>query len=275
MELQQLNQRQFEQFRDFIYEKSGIWVDDRKITLLSNRIRQRLKANDITSFDTYYRSLKSSPSAAELDHFFDAITTNETYFFRTEPHFDWLKSDFLAEQVIAERRGEKGKTLRFWSAGCASGAEAYTIAICLTENAWRLGEWDLTILGTDISEKALQEARAGKYQQRAVEGVSEQQRRRFFQQPKQTQDWVVKPQIREMVTFKPHNLLTPLGEPPFDCIFIRNVLIYFNQESKRKAIRTLLDELADGGYLVVGPSEGIYDLLAPLKKCSTFLYQKA
>ncbi len=274
MELPKLNQRQFEQFRDFIYAKSGIRVDDRKISLLSNRIRQRLKAKNVADFDAYYRCLRSPLGAEELEHFLDAITTNETFFFRTAAHFDWLKFEFLTEQLAAERRGQRKKTLRIWSAGCATGAEPYTIAICLAENLFRLQGWDLTILGTDISEKALREAREGVYQKRAVEAVSEQQLRRFFETSKDDQTWRVKTDLKNLVTFLPQNLLTPLEGPPFDCIFIRNVLIYFDRDSKQKVIKNLIEKLDEGGYLVVGPSEGIYDMLEPLKKRSTFLYQK-
>ncbi|MGF1579631.1 MAG: CheR family methyltransferase [Gemmataceae bacterium] len=275
MELQQLNQRQFEQFRDFIYAKSGIRIDERKITLLSNRIRQRLKANDIADFDSYYRCLRSPLGTSELEHFLDAITTNETFFFRTQAHFDWLKSEFLSELLLAERSGRREKTIRIWSAGCATGAEPYTIAICLAEQAFRLREWELSILGTDISEKALGDAREGAYQERAVESVSEQQRRRFFEKPKDDQLWRVKHDITKMVSFETHNLLIPLGKPLFDCIFIRNVLIYFDRDSKQRVIKNLIRQLAEGGYLVVGPSEGIYDMLDPLEKRKTFLYQKS
>ena len=274
MELAKLTQQQFEQFRDFIYSKSGIRVDERKITLLSNRIRQRLKARNIADYDAYYHWLRSPLGNEELEHFLDAITTNETFFFRTVAHFDWIKSEFLTEILTSQRLGQREKQLRIWSAGCSTGAEPYTMAICMAENKFRLTGWDVSILGTDISEKVLTEGRAGNYKQRAVEAVSESHLRRYFKQSADGQSWTVKPDVKQLVQFHCHNLLTPLGEPPFDCIFIRNVLIYFDQDSKRKVIRNLIRALADGGYLVVGPSEGIYDMLSPLQKQKTFLYKK-
>jgi chemotaxis protein methyltransferase CheR len=272
--LKQLNQRQFDRFRDYIYQKSGIRIDARKVSLLSNRIRRRLRMGDFADFDAYYRHLTSREGADELEHFLDAITTNETSFFRSESHFTWFKSTFLPEVVAEQRLGKRQRTLRIWSAACASGAEAYTIAICIAENPFLLRDWTITILGTDISEQSLRKARAGAFPERAMEGVSEQRRRRYFQSSGDTQTWEVRTQLRHLVQFENHNLMEPSRQPPFDCIFIRNVLIYFDRDSKRAVVTHLIAALAAGGYLVVGPSEGIYDMLQPLKKHSAFLYQK-
>ncbi|MHC4080868.1 MAG: CheR family methyltransferase [Planctomycetota bacterium] len=274
MELQQLDQRQFDRFRAFIYERSGIWITDNKLTLLSNRIRRRLKALEAPDFDAYYRHLTSSQGTGELEHFLDSVTTNETFFFRTPRHFEWFKSEFLGEAIAAERKGERARTLRIWSAGCATGAEAYTIAICLLENLLRLRDWSLAVIATDISEEALRGARAGVFRSRAVEEVSEQQRKRFFEPAAEDDCCRVKPEVKELVRFEYHNLMTPMSQGPFDCIFIRNVLIYFDRASKETVVRHLIAALAPGGYLVVGPSEGLYDMLRPLERRTTFLYQK-
>ena len=204
----------------------------------------------------------------------DAITTNETFFFRTEKHFDWLKTDLLTELVAQHRTSKRSPSLRIWSAGCASGAEPYSIAICLAENMYRLRDWSLQILGTDISEEALRVAREGIFKPRAIESVTDKQRRRYFQHQTEDDLWQVRPEIKKLVEFKRHNLIHTLPEPSFDCIFIRNVLIYFDRDSKLTVINNLLNAMAVGGYLVVGPSEGIYDMLNPLQKRSPFLYQK-
>jgi chemotaxis protein methyltransferase CheR len=272
--LQQLNQRQFDRFRDYIYQKSGIRIDERKVSLLSNRIRRRLRTGHFEDFDAYYRHLTSRKGVDELEYFLDAITTNETSFFRSENHFTWFKSKFLPEVVAAGRQGKRQRSLRIWSAACASGAEAYTLAICIAENRFLLRDWTITILGTDISEQTLGKAREGTFHGRAMEGVSEQQRRRYFQSSGDTQTWKVRTQLKHLVQFENHNLMEPSRQPPFDCIFIRNVLIYFDRDSKQTVVTNLMAALAAGGYLVVGPSEGIYDMLQPLKKHSAFLYQK-
>ncbi len=274
MELDQLNQRQFDKFRTFIYERSGIRIDDRKISLLSNRIRRRLKAGEFSNFDAYYRYLTAPRGAGELAHFLDAITTNETFFFRTPKHFEWLKTEFLNELLMAERRGQRQRSLRIWSAGCSSGAEAYTIAICLAENMFRLRDWSLTVLGTDISEEALREAREGVFNPRAIEAASQKQLRRYFRASSGESTWQVRPEIKELVRFENHNLMMPMRHTRFDCVFIRNVLIYFDRASKQVVVNNLFQALAPDGYLVVGPSEGIYDMLEPFKKHSAFLYQK-
>ncbi len=271
VKLDQLNQRQFDQFRDFIYQKSGIRIDARKVSLLSNRIRRRLKAGEFADFDAYYRHLTSRQGTHELEHFLDAITTNETSFFRSQNHFTWFKSVFLPEVLAAQRLGKRERALRIWSAGCASGAEAYTIAICIAETLFLFRDWSITILGTDISEQVLRKAREGIFNGRAVETVSEQQRRRYFQTSGDKETWEVRTQLRRLVQFENHNLMEPIGQPPFDCIFIRNVLIYFDRDSKQAVVANLIAALAVGGYLVVGPSEGIYDMLQPLRKHSAFL----
>lgn len=129
-------------------------------------------------------------------------------------------------------------------------------------------------MGTDISEAVLRDARKGIYRQRSVEEVSEQRLKRHFEASPDDHTFTLRPNLREMVEFRRHNLMEPLRQPPFDCIFIRNVLIYFDRESKQVVINRLLASLAPGGYLVVGPSEGIYDMLNPLTKRSTFAYQK-
>ena len=239
MQLKRLTASQFNQFCDFIYEKSGIRIGQQKVTLLSNRIRHRLKAGGYDDFDDYYRFLTSPAGASELESFLDAITTNETFFFRTRKHFDWLQHELLTEAATQYRNGQRPPSLRIWSAACASGAEPYSIAICLAENSHRLQDWSLEILGTDISEQMLGEARAGRFKSRVVEAVTPSQRRLHFQHEQEHDLWKVRPEIRKLVEFKKHNLLDPLAETPFDAIFVSNVLIYFDRGSKQVETSTL------------------------------------
>ena len=274
MKMQQLSGRQFKQFSNFIYQQCGIRIDEKKLTLLSNRVRRRLQAGNFASFDAYYDFLTSRAGAGELEGFLDAITTNETFFFRTSKHFDWLATDFLDTVTQEHRAGSRAPSLRIWSAACATGAEPYSIAIRLLENSFRLRDWSLHILGSDISEQALREAREGLFRPRAVEAVTKQQLRRFFQHEPGQESWRVRPAVKEVVEFRRHNLMQPLAGDSFDCIFIRNVLIYFDRKSKRTVIKNLLDKLAVGGYLCVGPSEGIYDMLDDLNKISPLIYRK-
>ncbi len=146
--------------------------------------------------------------------------------------------------------------------------------MCLLKNQLYFQNWSLEIIGTDISEDALVSAHKGIYNQRSLEAVEDKLLQRHFSKMEDETLWQVKSSLKEMVEFQRHNLMEPMKLPPFDCIFIRNVLIYFDADSKKTVVKNLINALKDGGYLVVGPSEGIYDMLGILKKHSTFLYQK-
>lgn len=270
----QLTQHEFQQFQAFISKLCGISVADNKIALLSNRIRRRLRATNISDFSAYLAHLKSLTGKEELDGFLSAITTNETSFFRTEKHFEWLKTEFIDAVLAQARAGTRPKRLRIWSAACSTGEEPYTIALCLAENAHRLAGWKIEILGTDISEHAISKARAAVFGDGILDEIPDKLRTKFFAEQPTTKTWEAKSVLKEMITIRRHNLMEPNPESGFDCVFIRNVLIYFGRESKQKVIENLVRAMAKGGYLVVGPSEGIFDMLGMLTKRSTFLYQK-
>jgi chemotaxis protein methyltransferase CheR len=272
-ELKKLTPEQFSLFQQFIYRQTGIRMQDGKITLLSNRIRRRLRDLGLDSFEEYYRLLVAKKLPGELEPFIDAVTTNETHFFRTGGHFEWFGGPFLDDITGRAAAGLHDRSLRVWSAACSSGEEAYSLAICLVESRQRLPGWRLSVLGTDISETVIAQARAGKYRQRSLEQVSPERLQQHFVAVEE-ETWMVKPAVAALCEFQRHNLLQPLGESGFDCIFIRNVLIYFDRASKVTAVRNLVASLAPGGYLVVGPADGIYDMLGDLRRHSSFLYQK-
>lgn len=269
-----LTPAQFARFQRFIHRETGIHMQEGKVTLLSNRIRRRLKQHGIESFEDYYELLTTRRLPGELEHFIDAVTTNETYFFRTESHFEWLGGPGLDALVARGAAGRRDRVLRVWSAACSSGEELYSAAICLAEAAGRLGGWRFSLLGTDISETMLAAARQATYGKRSLERVSPERMRRHFTALPDGERWVVKEPLRGWCEFRRHSLLEPLGGPRQACIFVRNVMIYFDRTSKETAVRHLIDALEPGGFLVVGPADGIYDLLGPLQKRSIFLYQK-
>lgn len=274
METVELTAEEFRSFQEHIYHHSGIRIPEMKRSLLSNRIRRRLRATGIATFQEYFDFLTSVRGRAELGDFLNAITTNETFFFRTQTHFDWFRNEFLPEMSSRARSGDHSKQIRVWSAACSSGEEPYSLALCLAEKTWSFKDWNLQILGTDISDDVLDTAREAVFKERALELVTDSQRRRYFQKLKDGSGWKLRDEIRGLVEFRRHNLMKRLVLPPFDCIFIRNVLIYFDRESKQEVVRHLIQSLAGGGYLVVGPSEGVHDLLGELKRHKTFLYQK-
>lgn len=270
----QLTPQEFEQFRSLIFRLCGIRVAENKVTLLSNRIRRRVKATGVPDFQAYLQLVRSPAGRGELDGLLNAVTTNETSFFRTEKHFDWLRTEFVDDQRERARLGQHPQQLRLWSAACSSGEEPYSMAICLAENRLKLVDWKIEIHGTDISEDSLAKARAGIYGRQVAESVPEKLRSRYFCRLADEDRWEIKPAIKAMVSAFRHNLMQPNPRQDYDCIFLRNVLIYFDRDSKQVVIDNLVRSLAEGGYLVVGPSEGIFDMLGMLRKRATFLYQK-
>jgi chemotaxis protein methyltransferase CheR len=273
-EVKKLSPDEFARFRDFLYGATGIRMQDGKITLLSNRIRRRLKMLGIESFADYYARLTSGSLRGELEHFIDAVTTNETHFFRHGSHFDWFRGAFIDDLLARERAGRHERTLRIWSAACSSGEELYSLAICLDEAAARMAGWTLALLGTDISETVLAVAREGRYSRRSVEQLSPTQLRRHFTEDPAGEHWTIRTQLRSRCEFRRHNLLEPMRGARQDLVLVRNVMIYFDRDSKKVAVRHLIEALAPGGFLVVGPADGIFDLLDGLEKVSPFLYRK-
>lgn len=271
----QLTPREFEQFQTLIFQRCGIRVPENKVTLLSNRIRRRVKATGVANFQAYLNLLRSTEGRDEWEGFLNAVTTNETSFYRTEKHFDWLGSEFIDDLRERARLSRHAQSIRVWSAACSSGEEPYTIALCLAENRFKLPDWKIEVHGTDISEEALVKARSGVFSAQAVEAVPEKLRSRYFLHKPASNQWEAKSILKDLITISRQNLMEPNPQKEYDCIFIRNVLIYFSRESKQVVIDNLVRSLAPGGYLVVGPSEGIYDMLGMLQKRSTFLYQKA
>ena len=274
MDLTKLTPDEFDRFRTFIYEETGIRLADGKITLLSNRIRRRLRELDIELFEEYYNLLTQKKLKGELEHFIDAVTTNETHFFRTGGHFDWFIDSFLPTIRTEASEKKRDKSLRIWSAACSSGEELYTLAICVDESRHQFAGWKISLLGSDISETMISAARKGVFPNRSLDQTTDERRSRYFAQLQDDTGWSIRSRLINMCVFKRHNLLDPIPDDPFDCIFIRNVFIYFDKKSKEVAVQNLIQALAPGGFLVVGPADGIYDLLGDLNKKTIFLYQK-
>ena len=274
MNLIELTAEEYERFCGLIYRTAGIKIPPTKRVMVSNRLRRRLRATGIAGFADYYQYLNSPAGAAEMPLFLDAITTNETYFYRDVQHFDWLSKSFLPEVAEAARLRKRPRSLRIWSAAASSGEELSSIALRLAAVRPMFSGWKLTLIGTDLSGAALAAARAGSYDDRAVRLIQPEERLRYFDHDPEAQRWTLKPEIRSMATWKVHNLLTPLKEDPFDCVFIKNVLIYFDAASKQTVVNHLTSALARGGYLVVGPTEGISALLGSLEKLKPWLYRR-
>jgi chemotaxis protein methyltransferase CheR len=270
----ELTTQEYQKYCELIYRAAGIRIVDNKRVMVSNRVRRRLRATGIASFAEYYTFLTSPAGNGEMPLFLDAITTNETYFFRDPQHYDWLAATFLPGVIAQAATRKRPKSLRIWSAACSTGEEPYSIALKLLDKKPLLAGWRTTLVGTDLSGAVLDIARAGRYDARAVRLIEPDQRKTFFDEDRGAGRWTVKPEVKSLVTWKQHNLLFPLEEEPFDCIFLKNVLIYFDTESKRTVVKNVMSALAKGGYLVIGPTEGIYAMLDPLCKLKHWLYQR-
>lgn len=275
MEPTTLSDSDFERFLALIYRVSGIRIPNTKRVLVSNRLRRRLRATGIKDFTSYYGYLTSPAGAAEMPLFLDEITTNETYFFRDPHQYEWFGSEFLPEIADQALKRHRPKRLRVWSAAASNGAELYSLAIQIQEKRALFGGWSIQLIGTDLSGAILAEARAGCYDGRALRLVDPQLRRRYFDQQPEADRWTIKPEMRALATWKAHNLLRPLiNEAPFDCIFVKNVLIYFDAESKQTVARRIVEALAPRGYLVLGPTEMITRLIDPLERRKSWLFQR-
>jgi chemotaxis protein methyltransferase CheR len=270
----ELTEAEFTKFCALIYKVAGIRIPKTKRVLVTNRVRRRLRATGIAGFSAYYSYLVSAAGAAEMPQFLNEITTNETYFFRDAHHFDWLASTFFPEIAAEGRARRRPKRLRIWSAASSSGEELYSVALRLIPVKSLFAGWSITLLGTDLSRQALDAARAGSYEDRDVRLVPQAEREKYFDHDSAAGRWTLRDEVRAMATWKHHNLLTPLNEDPFDLVLVKNVLIYFDNESKRTATRHLIDAVGRSGYLIVGPTEGIYSMLDPLVRLKPWLYQR-
>lgn len=278
----EITEGQFKRFQNLIYKHCGIRLDDRKQLLLRTRLQRRLRQISMDDVEKYLGIVARPGGADELQSLIDVVTTNETSFFRTQSHFDWFSKVYLPE--IHARRGTLGgnRELRIWSAACSNGAEAYSLSFCLHDHRVLVKSLKVKIIGSDLCVSALEQARTARYPQRFMDTLPPATRKQFFDEIVASpgasliapREYQVRAEFREQVEWIHHNLIHPLQRPPMDCVFLRNVLIYFDEVSKQTVLTNVVNQIVPGGYLVVGPSEGIYGLDNPLKKINTFLYQK-
>ena len=266
----QVTDDQMRRYAKIIYDVAGIEISAAKKQLLSNRIRRRLKETGIKDFEAYYSFLKSTPTShAEWDFFLQEVTTHETYLFRDEMNWRWLRECFLPE---IQKSGSS--TLRVWSAACSTGDEAYSVACCIADGLRNTAQWRVQILGTDIGVGAVQEAQQAYFAERAMRLVPADWKKRYFKQLGEAAIWEPVDRLRSLTRFRQHNLLDRLVEAPFDLVFLKNVLIYFNQQSKQHVIKNIEPVMRPGSYLIAGAAEGISDLMQGFERVHPWLYRR-
>jgi chemotaxis protein methyltransferase CheR len=253
----------FRLLRDAIYKRSGMWFADSSKYLLQKRLSPRAKELNFDSFQKYFYFLQYDPrSDAEYDQIYDLVTTNETYFFR-EP----AQLTAFVEEIIPDLLSRKPvKKIRIWSAGCSSGEEPYSIAMLLSEAGW-YEHAAFEIFASDINQQVLARARKGQYRENAFRATDPTVRDRYFSREADA-SWRIRDEIRNRVQFGRLNLydearVSLLGH--LDLVFCRNVIIYFDDASKRVVVSNFYNRLIEGGYLLLGHSESLISLSTQFK----------
>jgi chemotaxis protein methyltransferase CheR len=262
-----LNDKEFKNFTQLIFKYAGIHMDGRKKPLVEGRLRKRIIALNLNSYGDYYQIVKTDDDPVEKQQFIDLLTTNETWFFREEKHFDFVA------KIMQER--DPQKPVSFWSAACSSGQEPYSIAMLMAEVRSISRPWG--ILATDISRTILTKAKKGIYLKDRVKGLSQTRQRKFMLKGVRTQEnyIAIVPEIKKKIDFKAFNLIdSPLPTKKMDIIFCRNVLIYFETEQKIHILKRLSSCLKSDGYLLMGHSESLHGICDDLTPVEPSIYRK-
>lgn len=266
-ELETPNSEEFRRLCDFLYRQTGMVFAEPRRYFVERRVAERMAATNAGSFSAYFSQLRAD-QGGEVEKFINIFTINETYFYREEHQLSCLTSNLLDERLLIKPRGE---TLRIWSMPCSTGEEPYSIAIWLLENWKQVDSHDIEIIGSDIDTAALELARAGIFGKRALMRLSAGVTAKYFMQISVDQ-WRILEELRESVRFTSANLVERSDTRPhglFDVIFCRNVLIYFDDASRRVAAENLYENLAPGGYICLGHSESM-SRISPLFEVCRF-----
>lgn len=261
-----ITQNQFEQIRHTVYDFCGIKLGEEKRELVKSRLTKRLYALNLDNFDEYL-SLVGKDSS-EFSHMIDSLTTNKTDFFREIQHFD-----FLTDEIIPNL-DRRSRSLRIWSAACSSGEEPYSIAMTLNEALPDIKNWDVKILATDISSQILEKAHKAEYSEENLKDVSAYLKQKYFLKSTSNK-FIFKAPMRNIVKFARINLMDQWKmKGPFDVIFCRNVMIYFDKPTQAALINRFYNLIAPGGYLFVGHSESLNGIVHKYQYIKPAVYLK-
>jgi len=263
-----LGMDQFRSLRDLIYEKSGIFFAENKLYLLENRLGRRINKLGMTSFEDYIRYIQSRDgSAKEFHQIYNAVTINETFFFRFQAQLDAFRNKLL-RQIVEVRKAARDLRINIWSAASSSGEEVYTLAIILHEFLGSsIGQWKIKLVGTDISYKALSQAEEALYIRNSFRGaMTDAQKTLYFVE--EGNEFRLREDIKAMAQFRylnlndAHEIRNLRG---MDFIFCRNVLIYFDEAMKKRVLHSLYDVLNHGGCLFLGEAESLHGVSSAFK----------
>ena len=265
--------KEFKFISDLVGERTGIVLSSAKRQMVYGRLSRRLRQLNMTKFSDYCDMLTSGHEE-ELIEFTNAITTNLTAFFRENHHFEYLKNTVLPELI---KNNASTKRLRIWSAGCSSGEEPYSIAMCVREALPKSSGWDVKILATDLDSNMVQRGKDGVYTSERVEGLTPARMKRWVKKGKgDNADKVrMSEELRDLITFKELNLMEswPI-KGPFDFMFCRNVVIYFNKDTQRILFDRYADLLVPKAHLFIGHSESLNKVTDRFDLIGKTIYQK-
>jgi len=263
-----ITDQEFALFQRLIYKIAGISLSDAKKVLLVGRLSKRLKHYGFPTFSQYYRMLATGQHPEELQVMVDLLTTNETYFFREPRHFE-----FLRDEIIRPRRSPA--PFRVWSAACSTGEEVYTLAMLLAET---LPNTPWEVVGSDISTQVLAKAEAGHYPLDRNEGIPPAYLVKYCLKGVRSHSgsFLITPELKRRTRFQQVNLTLPVDAEigDFEVIFLRNVMIYFDMDTKRKVVANLLPRLKSGGHLIIGHSETLNGIQQGLEPVRATIYRK-
>jgi chemotaxis protein methyltransferase CheR len=271
-----ISQEDFLKFREFFYRKTGIQFEDSKRYFVDKRLIERIEETDSGNFRNYFITLRFETTGEELQLLTNLMTVNETYFFREEYQFKCLVNSILPE-ITAQKKNDR--PLRIWSMPSSSGEEAYSIAMYLLEYWPGINQWDVEIISSDIDTRILAKARLGNYSERSIKNLPKILLNKYFRH--NGDDYQICDDLRNAVEFTRVNLTKASdvrSYRDFDVIFCRNLLIYFDDLSRRQAADTFFDALNPGGFLCLGHSESmsrISSLYQVRKFSDSVVYQKS
>jgi chemotaxis protein methyltransferase CheR len=262
-----ITDKEFSQFQRFIYDAAGISLSAAKKALVTGRLAKRVQQHRLDNYTQYQTLLDSGSAQGEVQTAIDLLTTNETYFFRESKHFDVLRE-------IARGTRSRAEPLRVWSAACSTGEEPYSMAMVLAD-ALEGGAWE--VLGTDISTRVIERSRLGHYPLERTRHIPPAYLKRFCLRGIDAQQGtlLVERALRQRVQFAQVNLNAKLPQlGMFDVIFLRNVMIYFNGDTKRQVVARVLSLLKPGGIFCIGHSESLHDISQAVVQVSPAVYRK-
>jgi chemotaxis protein methyltransferase CheR len=273
-----LSEREFRLFQELIYREAGIHLADVKMALVSGRLSRRIRALGLTDFTSYYEHVVANKDGERV-FMFDAISTNETRFFREPKQFEHLQENVLPEWRALGDSGAIPKRIRAWSAACSSGEEPYTLAMVLAAHFPREAGWSVEILASDLSTRVLDTAREGVWPLERGDDIPLDWKRAYMLRGTGSQDGKMRahPKLKELIQFRRINLNDRhySVQGPFDLIFCRNVLIYFDRESKNGVINRLAQLLTPGGLLFLGHAESLNGAAHGLLHAGPTIYRSA